>query len=270
MNNKRFLACLLVACVVFSQNVCFGSGVCAESTQRGFNKNSDKTKLGIGVGSSLLLTATGMAFIFGKFLKNHEKRLMNTMHDLIDYKNNGVADAGIYAWCHQKGLYPESVFNCVEGYVPGVLPQKRYVAICYYGKNAFKNCLEDETESKRIGVAAYARSTHTIWYDDQNKKYIFGAPGDKLPDGYYLRRFVEFGDRIYAASPSPTSPSDVLIIDKLTVNSSGNVISQTLGFVIVDAEGNVIVNWWFFPGKKFFFKSKTYDEVVSKISTWPH
>lgn len=270
MNNKRFLACLLVACVVFSQNVCFGSGVCAESTQRGFNKNSEKTKLGIGVGSSLLLTATGMAFIFGKFLKNHEKRLMNTMHDLIDDKNNGVADAGIYAWCHQKGLYPESVFNCVEGYVPGV--QQRYVAICYYGKNAFKNCLEDATESKRTGATVCARSTHTIWYDDQNKKYIFGKPGDKLPAGYRLRRFVEFGDRIYAASPWLMSPSDTLIIDKLTVDLSGNVMSQMLGSVAVDGKGNATVDWWFFPGAapSFQLTSVPYDKVVSKINTWPH
>lgn len=203
--SRRFLAVFLGIAMSFFQIQEFTVNVCAASTTSANNSSGERSQsawsaLKIGGGVLALVEIPFAAWGIYNSCKNSTEYIMRWV---IDTKNNPPAgwpkqavDYKIYNRCDQENMHPESVFVHVS-------PKNRdHVAACYYGKDAFKNCIadaeNDDLMNGEFGVS-YAHSTQVIWYESVTDKYMYRKPDREFNIQGNLKRFVEFCGGIYEA-----------------------------------------------------------------------
>lgn len=190
MNSKRILSIFLVATMFVPYTQCISSNAsaqCKVPVKTFGERFSKKDKLTLGIGGGLLL-AGGTAIITVSKYKKYKKTAKYAMRLAVDRKNNGdTSDRFV-----NEALKSAEIFNYVG-------KKSANVAVCYYGKDAFKNCVLDMKMSNTKPCPSYEHGDDLVWYDSENQKYQIGKRKLNANELKNLRYFIEYNGVMYEA-----------------------------------------------------------------------
>lgn len=188
MKKRRFLASFLSVAMFLSQTHCFGRGVVNDckallNTFGQCLKENKKTVIGIGGGALLTGGVAATAVIGYEKYKTSAKHVMRLA---VEHENSSNGKERFA----NASLVPDAVFSHIK-------TDSTNVAACYYGKNAFSNCIADMKSGGE--EKSYAHSDDLIWRNSNTKKYEIGRrslSGDELEN---LKYFIEINGAMYGA-----------------------------------------------------------------------
>lgn len=217
MNYKKFLAGLLSVAMFLPSVQCVtannsdNSKTTANTSKRQLGaKEKDSIVLGV-VGGGLLLAAVG-AVTAKVCHEEYKKTARYIMRAAADYANSSGCVVG-FRDCR---LLPDYIFYSIE-------KDKNKIAVCYYGKNAFKNCVED----MKMCNNNYGHSDDLVWYDQRKQKYMTGKRELGEKELKNLAYFIEYNKVMYEVSYNPTVSSLPMYSIGLKADELANELAGT-------------------------------------------